>query len=121
MTEDDFFRAEQLGEIVRGEADAPLRQIKSEIKPHRPAEPGIGPAFRRPGAFDQAAEHDAVAVSEARFDRAQNAHARSRTRRRPHDPVGECGSEQFDVIGRLDQQLGGGFARRQFVECVRKL
>ena len=70
-------RAEKLREIVRGQTDAPLRQIKPEIKPHRPAEPGIGSAFRRPSAFDQAAEHDAVAVGEARFDGAENAHARA--------------------------------------------
>ena len=121
MTEDDFFRAEQLSEIVSGETDAPLRQIKSEIKPHRPAEPRIGSAFRRPRTFDQAAEHDAVAIGEARFDGAENTHARARTRRRPNNTVGECGDEQLNVVGRIDHQRGGGFARCQFVERVCKI
>jgi len=67
--EEHLARAEELGEIVRREADAALRQIETEIEPHRAAEPGIGPALRRPSAFDQAAEHDTVAIGEPRFKR----------------------------------------------------
>ena len=121
VAEDDFFRAEELREIVGGQADTALRQIKPEIEPHRTAEPRIGPAFRRPGAFDQAAEHDAVALGEARFDGAENAHPRAGTRRRPHHPVRQRGGEQLDVVGCVDEERGRRLARCQFVERIRKL
>ena len=74
----DLAGAEQLREVVRGEPDPPLRQIQSEIEPHRATEPGIGAALRRPGAFDQPAEHDAIAVGQARFEQAEDAHAQAR-------------------------------------------
>ena len=68
-------RAEHLREVVRRQADAPLRQIEAEIAPHRAAEPGIAARLRRPGAFDEPAEHDAVDALQARFQRAEDAHA----------------------------------------------
>src|SRR5271169_1323904 len=68
MTQDHFRRAKKLGEIVRGKADAALGQIEAKLVPHRPAQPGVVIAFRRPGTLDQAAEHDAVAFSQSRFE-----------------------------------------------------
>ena len=56
----DFRRAERLGEVVRGKADAALRRIEAEVAAHRPGEPGIAARLRRPGRFVEAAEHDAV-------------------------------------------------------------
>ena len=70
MAEDDVVGAEQLREIVRGEADAPLRQIEAELMPHRPAQPRIDPRRRRPDAFDQPADDDAVGLRQPRFQRA---------------------------------------------------
>src|SRR5947207_15382225 len=51
---------------MRGKADAPLRQIEPELVPHRPIEPRIDPRRRRPDAFDQSAENDAVGLRRAR-------------------------------------------------------
>ena len=92
-------RAEELREVVRGEADAAFRQIEPERKPHRAAQPGVGIALGRPGAFDQAAEHDAVALGQTRFERPENAHAQVRLRRLPHDAARERGGKQFDIVG----------------------
>jgi hypothetical protein len=73
---------------MRGEADAAFRQIETEFPPHRAAEPCIHPAFGRPGPFDQAAEHDAIAVGQARLEQAENAHALSERRWPPNDEIG---------------------------------
>ena len=81
-------RAEHLREIVRRKADPALRQIEPELKAHRTAEPGIGAALRRPRAFDQAAKHDAIVRGQARFQEAEDAHARAGMRRRAHHAVG---------------------------------
>ena len=51
VTEDDVVGAEQLRKIVRGKADAPLRQIEPELMPHRPAQPRIHARRRRPHAL----------------------------------------------------------------------
>ena len=63
---------------------------------HRPAEPGIGARLRRPGAFDEAAEHDAV---DCRCSRASSGpKMRTRTPGAPgpaHHAVGDGGAEQF--------------------------
>ena len=49
--------------------------------PHRPAQPRIDPRRRRPDAFDQAAEDDAVGLRQPRFQRAVDAQiARRRLR-----------------------------------------
>ncbi len=98
MAQDHFARAEKLREVVRGKSDAALRQIEAKIKPHRPAEPGVGIAFRRPGPLDETAEHDAVALGQARFKRTEDTHAQSRLRRPAHDPANERRGEQFDII-----------------------
>ena len=46
--------------------------------PHRPVEPGIGARLRRPDAFDQPAQHQAVDGLQARFEQAEDAHPRVR-------------------------------------------
>ena len=55
MTEDHVLGAEQLREVVGGQADAPVWQIKAEFVTHRPAQPRIGARRRRPDALDQSA------------------------------------------------------------------
>ncbi len=106
---------------MSGKPDAPLRQIEPERKPHRPAQPGIGIALRRPHAFDQAAEYDAVVLGETRFERPEDAHAQIRLQRTPYDPAGKGCGKQFDIIRFFDRQIGGGFTRCQFVERIREL
>ena len=118
VRQDHVARAEQLRKVVRRKADAALRQIKAEVEPHRAAEPGIGPAFRRPGSFDQAAEHDAVAFGEPRFERSEDAHAHAGLGGATHDAAGESRGKQFEIVGRFNGQAGRGVARRQFVERV---
>ena len=89
---------------MRGQADAAFRLIEAEFLAHRPAQPRVTAAFRRPSTFDQAAEHDAVAVSEARFDGAQNADSRAGARRRPDLASRERGNKQLDIIGGIDDE-----------------
>ncbi len=89
-------------------------------EPHRAAEPRIGIAFRRPGAFDKAAKHNAVAFGETRFEKSENAHAKARPRRAAHDAPGKGCGEKLDIFGRRNGQAGGGFATREFVERVCK-
>ena len=104
--EDHLGRAERLREIVRREADAPLRQVEAELVAHRPAEPGIAARLRRPDALDQPAQHQAIDRLQARFERAVDAH--------PHvgfGPadflVGDRGVEQLDIIAGLDRRGAG--------------
>ncbi len=96
--EDDFRRAERLREVVRGQADAALGRIEAEIAAHRPAEPGIAARLRRPGAFVEAAEHDAVDRLQARFQRAEDAHAHVARFRAAHHAVADGGVEQFGIV-----------------------
>ncbi len=119
--EDDLARAEQLREIVRREADAAFRQIEAEVLAHRPAEPGVGRRFRRPGAFDQAAEHHAIAVGEPRLERTEDTHAHARLRRPAHHAAGKRHGKQLDVVVRRDDHTSRGIARRHFVERSGKL
>src|SRR3546814_1618719 len=63
----DHRRAERLEEVVRGQADAPLRQRQAEDGLHGPAEPGAGIDLGRPGAFVEAAENEQVGVLQARL------------------------------------------------------
>ena len=91
-----------------GKTDTPLRQIEPEVESHRAAQPRIGAAVRRPGAFDQAAEHDAVAFGQARFEQAEDAHAQTRPQRPADDtPLGEQRVKKLDIVRRRD-----GKARR---------
>jgi hypothetical protein len=105
-----------LREIVRGKADAALRQIEAEIEPHRTAQPRIGAAFRRPGAFDQAAEHDTIAFGQARFEQAENADAQTRPQRAADDAAAQRGGEKFDVVRCSDGETCCRRTRREFVE-----
>jgi len=105
---------------VSAQPDAPLRQIESQRKPHPPAEPGIGIGLRRPLALDQAAEHDAVALGEPRFEQAENAHLSASFRGLPHDFSHKQGIEQFHIFGFHELQLRRRAAGRKFVERVRE-
>ena len=67
MGQDDVVGSEQLREVMRGETDAPLRQIEAEFVPHRPAKPRIDPRRRRPDALDKPAENDAIGFGQARL------------------------------------------------------
>ena len=75
--QDDLGRAERLREVVRREADAPLRQIEAEFEPHRPAEPRIAAGLGRPGAFVQPAQHDAIDALQPRFQQAEDSYTRT--------------------------------------------
>ncbi len=121
MAQHHLARAEELREVVGREADAAFRQIEAERKPHRTAQPGVGIAFRRPGAFDKAAKHDAVARGETRFERPEDAHAQARLQRPAHDAAGEGDGKQFDIVRFRDRQTCCGFARRELVERIREL
>ena len=121
MAQDRFARAEELREIVSGEFDAALRQIEPERKPHRPAQPSVIVAFRRPRSFDETAEHDAIALGQARFERAQDSDAQSGLRLTTHHTAGKRRRKQFDIVGCLDGKTGSGLAGREFVERLGKL
>ena len=117
VTEDHVVGAEQLGKIVRGEADAPLRQIEAELVPHRPAQPWIDPRRRRPDAFDQPAQNDPVGLRQPRFQLAVDVKLRPCQFRPPHDTVAERGLEYFRVIAELDHQAAWRLRAEQIVEC----
>ena len=102
MGQNDFARAEKLREIMRRETDTALRQIEPERKPHRPAEPSIVITFRRPGAFDETAEHDAIAFGQAGFKETEDAHAEARTRCPAHNAAGQGRGKQLDIIALRD-------------------
>ena len=122
MTEDDVVGSEQLRKIMRGEADAPLRQIEAELVPHRPAQPRIDPRRRRPYAFDQPANNDPVGLRQPRFQRAVNSQRGARCFRPPHHAVAKRGLEHFRVITDLHQQPALRLSAEQIVErgCERQ-
>jgi len=66
--QDYLGRAETLREIVRRQADTPLRQVETELAAHRTRQPGIAAHLRWPDALDQAAQHQAVDRLQARFE-----------------------------------------------------
>ena len=117
VTEDDVVGAEQLGEIVRGEADASLRQVEAELVPHRPAQPRIDPRRRRPYAFDQPAQNDPVGLRQPRFQLAVDVKLRPRRFRPPYDAVAECGLEYLRVVAEFDHQAAWRLPAEQIVEC----
>ena len=100
--EDDLVGAEQLREVVRGEADAPLRQIEAEFVPHRPAQPGIDPRRRRPDAFDQPAQNDAIGFASA----ALRAARRCADARRPIPAAAPCGRRTRSGTRRDNRRAG---------------
>ena len=104
--EEDFRHAEQLREVVRRQADAPLGQIEAELEPHRPRQPRIAARLRRPHAFDQPAEHDAVDMNEPRLDGAEDVHARAGPSGAAADAVRNRGLEQIGVVAGRGAQVG---------------
>ncbi len=118
--ENDVGGAEQLREIVGGEADAPLRQVEAELVPHRPVQPGIDARIRRPDAFHQAAENHAVIGGEARFQRAVDPQPRACDQRPPHDAVAERGLEHVGIIRKAQDHAAGATIGGQFVERLRQ-
>ncbi len=116
MTEDDVVGSEQLRKIMRGEADAPLRQIKAEFVPHRPAQPRIDPRRRRPYAFHQPANNDPVGLRQPRFQRAINSQGGIRRLRPPHHAVAKRGLEHFRVVADLHHQAALPLSAEQIVE-----
>ncbi len=116
MGEDHLVAAEQLREVMRGEADTALRQIETKLVPHRPAEPGIDPRRRRPDALDQPADDDAVGLHQARFQRAVDLQARARLVPPPHRAVAECGLEHVGIVGQRHHQSAGRAAAQEIVE-----
>ena len=118
--EDHVARAEQLSKIVSRKPDAALGQVEAELLAHRAAEPGVGPAFRRPCSLDESPENHAIAFGQPRFERPEDAHPQPRPRRPPHDAVGKGGGKQLDVVGRRDGEDGGGFTDRKLIERLRE-
>ena len=116
MAQDHFARAKHLCEVVGAQADTPLRLIEAELLSHRPTEPRVGAAFRRPGSFDQPTKHDAVDVGQTRLDGAEDAHTRVGLRRRPYLEAGEHRGEKLGIVGRIDHEIGGSFAGGEFIE-----
>ena len=117
MGQDDIISSQQLREIMRGQADAPLRQIEAEFVAHRPAQPGIDPRRRRPHALDQPAEDDAVGFRQPRFELTVDMQMRARRFRPPHHAIGKGGLEHFGVIAELDHQAARLLLGQQIVEC----
>ena len=114
--EDDFRGAQALGEIVRGKADAALWRIETEIAAHRAAQPGIVARLGRPGALVEAAQHHPVDGLQARFQRPVDMHAHVVDFRAAHHAVGDCGVEQFGIVGFGDGKPSGGRALGKFLE-----
>ena len=106
----------RLREVMRGEGDAPLRQIEAKRVAHGPAQPGIRVRLWRPDALDQTAEHDAVGALQAPFQRTVDAHARARELGPAHDAPADCSPEQLDVVGRKDGEIGLGRHGGNFIE-----
>ena len=104
MGQDHIVRSQQLREVMRGEADAPLRQIEAEFMAHRPAQPGIDPRRRRPYAFDQPAKNDAIGFGQPRFELAVDLQLRVGLLRPPHHAIGIGGLEHIGVVAELDHQ-----------------
>ena len=112
--------AEQLREVMRGETDAPLRQVEAEFMAHRPAQPGIDARRRRPHGFDQAAQDDAVGFRQPRFELAEDVELRARQLGPPHHAVGKGGLEYLGIVARLDHQADPFLPAKQIVEGGRE-
>ena len=114
--EDHFSRSEHLREIVRGQRNAPLRQIEAERVAHGPAEPRVGTHLRRPRALDQSAEHDAIDALEPRFERTVDAQPHPRHLRPPHHAIGHHRAEQVRIVGRRHGEIGIARMQREVLE-----
>ncbi len=120
MGQDHIVGSQQLREVMGGEADAPLRQIEAEFMAHRPAQPGIDPRRRRPDAFDQPAQDDAVGFGQPRFELAVDVQMRARRFSSPHHAIGIGGLEHIRVIAGLDHQAARLLLGEQVVERCRQ-
>ena len=122
MSEDDVVGTEELCKVMRGEADAPLRQIEAEFVPHRPAQPRIDPRRRRPDALDQSAENDAIGFGQAGFELTENMQMCARRFRPSHHAVGECGLEHVGVVSGLNHQTARTAGADEIIErrCQRR-
>jgi hypothetical protein len=114
--------AEQLREVVRGKANAPLRQVETELMAHRAAEPGIDTRRRRPHGLDEAAEDDAVGFGEARFELAEDVELRARLLAPPHHAVGKGGLEHFGIVAEFNHEPDLLLPAEQIIEgrCERE-
>ena len=83
---------------MRGQADAPFRQVEAELIAHRPAEPWISGRCGRPDAFYQAAKNDAVAMRQPGFQQAVDAQLRVATERLADDAVVERRLEHLGIV-----------------------
>ena len=108
-------------EVVRRQRNAPLRQIEAERVAHGATEPGVRPRLRRPDAFDQAAEHDAVDLLQPGFERAINTHAHVRSFRAPYHAIGNRDPEKLEVVCLRDDEAGVGVRTCNVVECLIEL
>ena len=116
MAEDDILGAEQLREVVGGEADAPLRQIEAEFVPHRPAQPWVDPRRRRPHAFDQPADDNAVGLHQPGFQRPIDVKPRACFLDPPHCTVGKCGLEHFRIVVERNRHSAQFLLAKQIVK-----
>ncbi len=120
MGENDVLMAEQLRKIVRGKADAPLRQIEAEFVTHRPAQPGIDAWRRRPHGFDQSAQDDAVGFRQPRFQLTEDVELCAWQLPSPHLAVGKGGLEHLGIVAGLDHQADLLLPAEQIVEGGRE-
>ena len=108
--------AEQLREVVRRQADAALRQIEPELVAHRPRQPRIDPRRRRPDAFDQPAENDAIVLRQPRFERAVDPQRGAFEFGPAHGDVAERGLEHIGIVVRQHHHAAQRLDRREIVE-----
>jgi hypothetical protein len=104
----DAERAHRLREVVRREADAPLRQVERQRLAHRSIEPCIRSRLRRPCAFVQCAEQHEIGVEQARFQRAEDADARAAVESGPHRRLAR--QQLREGVGIFGERQRGRFA-----------
>ena len=107
-----FGRAHRLLEIVGGKADLALRRRQAEALAHRAVEPGIDRAFRRPGAFVEAAQDQQVGLLQARFQRPPDGEARMLAEARPHRHARQQLQHQRGEILRRHRRQSGEALQR---------
>ena len=112
--------AEQLREVMRGETDAPFRQIEAEFVAHRPAQPGIDARRRRPHALDEPAQDDAIGFRQARFELAEDVELCVGKFRPPHHAIGKGGLKQLGIIAKRTSSPHALLAADQIVESDRQ-
>ena len=69
---DDIGLAGQLGKIMRGKTNPPVRRRQTEFATHRAAHPRVGAVCRWPDLFVEAPQNDLIKLLQAGFHRAQN-------------------------------------------------